>query len=153
VKTLFIEPGSPWENGYNESFNGKLRDELLDREIFYSLREAEVMRKHRSRAEEKFRKEEQRREELEADGFVGSLTCCLGSPGESQQDRHPCNGGKERARQTTHSGHESSDEGRILFGERDVTLLAPQKRDTGMVHGWIGDRLFVGIEPCGRAHS
>jgi transposase InsO family protein len=37
VTTLFIEPGSPWENGYNESFNGKLRDELLDREIFYSL--------------------------------------------------------------------------------------------------------------------
>ena len=34
VKTLFIERGSPWENGYIESFNGKLRDELLDREIF-----------------------------------------------------------------------------------------------------------------------
>ena len=33
VKTLFIEPGSPWENGYNESFNSKLRDELLNREI------------------------------------------------------------------------------------------------------------------------
>ncbi|MEO0511799.1 MAG: IS3 family transposase [Planctomycetota bacterium] len=43
VKTLFIEPGSPWENGYCESFNGKLRDELLDREIFYSLREAKVL--------------------------------------------------------------------------------------------------------------
>jgi transposase InsO family protein len=43
VKTLFIEPGSPWENGYNESFNGKLRDELLNREIFYSLREVEVL--------------------------------------------------------------------------------------------------------------
>jgi transposase InsO family protein len=38
VKTLYIEPGSPWENGYNESFNGKLRDELLNGEIFYSLR-------------------------------------------------------------------------------------------------------------------
>ena len=38
VKTLFIEPGSPWENGYNESFNGKLRDELLNGEIFYSLK-------------------------------------------------------------------------------------------------------------------
>ncbi len=38
VETLFIEPGSPWENGYNESFNGKLRDELLNGEIFYSLR-------------------------------------------------------------------------------------------------------------------
>ena len=35
VQPLFIEPGSPWENGYVESFNGKLRDELLDREIFY----------------------------------------------------------------------------------------------------------------------
>ena len=43
VKTLFIEPGSPWENGFNESFNGKLRDELLDREIFYTLEEARVL--------------------------------------------------------------------------------------------------------------
>jgi len=43
VQTLFIEPGSPWENGYNESFNGKLKDELINREIFYSLREAEVL--------------------------------------------------------------------------------------------------------------
>jgi putative transposase len=38
VTTLFIEPGSPWENGYCESFNGKLRDELLNLEIFYSLK-------------------------------------------------------------------------------------------------------------------
>ncbi len=43
VKTLFIEPGSPWENGYCESFNGKLRDELLNREIFYTVREAQVV--------------------------------------------------------------------------------------------------------------
>jgi transposase InsO family protein len=43
VKTLFIEPGSPWENGYNESFNGKLRDEVLNREIFYTLKEAQVI--------------------------------------------------------------------------------------------------------------
>jgi transposase InsO family protein len=43
VKTLFIEPGSPWENGYNESFNGKLRDELLNGEIFYTLMEAKVL--------------------------------------------------------------------------------------------------------------
>ena len=43
VKTLFIEPGSPWENGYIESFNGKLRDELLNREIFMTLTEAEVL--------------------------------------------------------------------------------------------------------------
>ena len=43
VKPLFIEPGSPWENGYIESFNGKMRDELLDREIFYSLKEAQIL--------------------------------------------------------------------------------------------------------------
>ena len=40
---MFIEPGSPWENGYNESFNGKLRDELLNGEIFYTLKEAQVL--------------------------------------------------------------------------------------------------------------
>jgi transposase InsO family protein len=43
IKTAFIEPGSPWENGYNESFNGKLRDELLNREIFYNIKEAKVV--------------------------------------------------------------------------------------------------------------
>ena len=43
VKTLFIEPGSPWENGYIESFNGKPRDELLNREVLYTLREAKVL--------------------------------------------------------------------------------------------------------------
>ncbi len=43
AKTLFIEPGSPWENGYCELFNGKLRDELLNGEIFYSLKEAQVV--------------------------------------------------------------------------------------------------------------
>jgi transposase InsO family protein len=43
VKTLFIEPGSPWENSYIESFNGRLRDELLDGEIFYTLREANIL--------------------------------------------------------------------------------------------------------------
>jgi transposase InsO family protein len=50
AKTLYIEPGSPWENGYCESFNGKLRDELLNGEIFYSLKEAKIIiglwRKH-----------------------------------------------------------------------------------------------------------
>ena len=50
VKPLFIHPGSPWENGYCESFNGKMRYELLDGEIFYSLVEAQVLierwRKH-----------------------------------------------------------------------------------------------------------
>ena len=43
VRTLFIEPGSPWENGYCESFNGKLRDELLNGELFYTLAEAKVL--------------------------------------------------------------------------------------------------------------
>ncbi len=43
VKTLYIEPGSPWENGYIESFNGKLRDELLNGEIFMTLLEARVL--------------------------------------------------------------------------------------------------------------
>ena len=50
AKTAFIEPGSPWENGYVESFNGKLRDELLNAEVFNSLAEAKVLiegwRKH-----------------------------------------------------------------------------------------------------------
>lgn len=43
VKTLFIEPGSPWQNGYIESFNGKLRDELLNGEIFDAILEAQVV--------------------------------------------------------------------------------------------------------------
>ncbi len=43
VKMLFTEPGSPWENGYIESLNGKLRDELLNREIFTTLTEAKVL--------------------------------------------------------------------------------------------------------------
>ena len=48
AKTAYIEPGSPWENGYCESFNSKLRDELLNGEIFYSL--AEGPRRHRNLA-------------------------------------------------------------------------------------------------------
>lgn len=43
AKTAFIEPGSPWENGYCESFNARFRDELLNGEIFYSLREAQIL--------------------------------------------------------------------------------------------------------------
>ena len=43
VGTLYIEPGSPWENGYIESFNGKMRDELLNRELFTTMREAQVL--------------------------------------------------------------------------------------------------------------
>ncbi|WP_145974784.1 IS3 family transposase [Ruegeria atlantica] len=50
AKTAYIEPGSPWENGFCESFNGRMRDELLNGEIFYSLREAQIIieewRKH-----------------------------------------------------------------------------------------------------------
>ena len=49
-KTAYIEPGSPWENGYAESFNARFRGELLNRKIFYSLREAQIIiqgwRKH-----------------------------------------------------------------------------------------------------------
>jgi len=43
VETLHIERGSPWQNGYIESFNGRFRDEVLDREVFYSVREAKVL--------------------------------------------------------------------------------------------------------------
>jgi transposase InsO family protein len=43
AKTAYIQPGSPWENGYVESFNARLRDELLDGEIFYTLREAKIV--------------------------------------------------------------------------------------------------------------
>jgi transposase InsO family protein len=54
AKTAYIEPGSPWENGYVESFNARLRDELLNGEIFYTLREAQIIieswRRHYKRA-------------------------------------------------------------------------------------------------------
>lgn len=43
ARTLYIEPGSPWENGYCESFNSKLRDEFLNGEIFYSMKELRVL--------------------------------------------------------------------------------------------------------------
>src|SRR5213078_3605083 len=43
AKTAYIAPGSPWENGFIESFNARLRDELLDGEIFYTLREAQII--------------------------------------------------------------------------------------------------------------
>jgi transposase InsO family protein len=43
AKTAYIEPGTPWENGYCESFNGKLRDKLLNGEIFYTLKEAKIV--------------------------------------------------------------------------------------------------------------
>src|SRR6202162_462985 len=43
AKTAYITPGSPWENGFIESFNARLRDELLDGEIFYTLKEAQIV--------------------------------------------------------------------------------------------------------------
>ncbi len=43
VKTHYIEPGSPWQNAYGESFNGKFRDECLNMEVFYSLAEAKTI--------------------------------------------------------------------------------------------------------------
>lgn len=43
AKTAYIEPGSPWENGYCESFNARFRDELLNGDIFYSLKEAQIL--------------------------------------------------------------------------------------------------------------
>jgi len=50
AKTAYIEPGSPWENGYCKSFNARMRDELLNGEVFYTLREAQALierwRKH-----------------------------------------------------------------------------------------------------------
>ena len=49
TRPLYIEPGSPWENGYCESFNGKLRDECLNQEIFYSLKEARIVIEQRRR--------------------------------------------------------------------------------------------------------
>ena len=55
VRTLFIEPGSPWENGNIESFNGKLRDELLDRETFTTIREAKVLIERWRRESNEFR--------------------------------------------------------------------------------------------------
>ena len=54
-QNLFIEPGSPWENGYNESFNGKLRDELLNGEIFNSLKEAQILTERWRREYNEFR--------------------------------------------------------------------------------------------------
>ena len=55
ARTLYIEPGSPWENGYIESFNGKLRDELLDREIFYTSLEVRVLTERYRRTYNRFR--------------------------------------------------------------------------------------------------
>ena len=50
IKTLYIEPGSPWQNAYSESFNSRLRDELLNREVFTSLKQARVLLAEHRRA-------------------------------------------------------------------------------------------------------
>ena len=75
VETLLIEPGSPWENGYVESFHGKLRDELVDREIFYTRTEAQILI-------ERWRREDQH----------GAATQCVGrsppGPGQDFGDDH-----------------------------------------------------------------
>jgi putative transposase len=55
VKTLFIEPGSFWENGYIKFFNDKMRDELLDREIFTNLEEVKTLKNQRGREYNHFR--------------------------------------------------------------------------------------------------
>ena len=55
VKTLYIEAGSPWENGCNESFNEKLREELLDGEIFYTLKETQILIERRRQEYDKLR--------------------------------------------------------------------------------------------------
>ena len=55
VKTLYIESGSTWENGYIESFNGKLRDELLNGQIFYTLEEVRVITEHWMQQYNRFR--------------------------------------------------------------------------------------------------
>ena len=55
IKTLYIEPGSPWENGYCELFNLRMRDKFLNGEIFYSLKEAQVLVEVRRREYNHFR--------------------------------------------------------------------------------------------------
>ena len=70
---LYVEPGSPWENGYIESFNGKLRDELLDREIFYTLLEVRVLTERYRRTYHRVRPH--RSPGLQAGG-AGDLPAC-----------------------------------------------------------------------------
>ena len=60
TRTAYIAPGSPWENGYIESFNARLRDELLDGEIFYTLKEAQIVIESRRRGSVKLMRTRQR---------------------------------------------------------------------------------------------
>jgi putative transposase len=81
IGTLYIEPGSPWENGYCESFNGKLRDECLNGEIFYSLKEAQIVI-------EKWREEYNTRRPHSALGYrPPALAAC--SPWVSKSNSQP----------------------------------------------------------------
>jgi transposase InsO family protein len=76
VNTLYIEPGSPWENAYIESFNGRLRDELLNREVFATLAEAKVLA-------EDFQREYNHRRPHSSLGYrtpASYAATCLGSP-------------------------------------------------------------------------
>jgi transposase InsO family protein len=80
--TLYIEPGSPWENGYCESFNGKLRDECLNGEIFYSLREAQIVI-------EKWRVDYNTRRPHSALGYRPPAPAACSPWGQANQDSQP----------------------------------------------------------------
>jgi len=73
VKTLFIEPGSPWENGYIESFDGKLRDELLNREVFTTLIEAKILIEQWRKGYNHYLRFYQRREDFTVEQLVPKL--------------------------------------------------------------------------------
>ena len=79
-RPLFIEPGSPWENGYVESFNGKLRDELLDRELFYTLWEAQVLIEHWRRTYNQIRPHSSLRNHPPAPEAIMPASASLASP-------------------------------------------------------------------------
>ena len=88
VKTLFIEPGSPWENGYIESFNGKLRDEPLNREIFTTLTEAKVLVADWRKEYNQFRPHSSLHYKPPASGLSSPLLCIQAEVGV-EPDSHP----------------------------------------------------------------
>ena len=77
VKTLFIEPGSPWEHGYIESFNGKLRDELLNREVFYTLEEAKILVEKWGKEYDHSRASQDRTKWMRYEGLTPKAVCWL----------------------------------------------------------------------------
>jgi putative transposase len=83
---LYIEPGSPWENGYCESFNGKLRDEFLNGEIFYSLKEAQILTE-RWRVE--YNTERPLRSGLQATGITSNFTEATGASRYGKRSAFP----------------------------------------------------------------